>query len=173
MNRNTLNSVPIGMGVTNNLVRISITQVLQAVGSLRATAIKYSKATTDHVVAGTVRAERWVCSSIEATHEVVSEVLGRAYRPIYSAAIQAKQLIGSMLGHREIPLKTIDSLMLDQSLTVRVQRRVRVQIVQAHQLEGTVKGHDLNYEWAPQQRRIALPDSSRRVAVLASTFPGA
>ena len=172
MNRNALNSVPIGMGNPNNLIQIIITQVLQAIGSLRATVIKYSKATTEHVVVGTVRAERWVYSGIEATHEAVGEVLGRAYRPIYAAAVQVKELIGSALGYKELPFRAEDSLLLEQSLDPVIGHAVHGAVTQVHILEGTVKGHDLNYEWAPQQRRVALPDSPRRVAVLASTSSG-
>ena len=189
MNRNVLNSVPIGIGVQNSFISVAISQVVKVVGALRAYVIHYSNITVSHTQVSAIGAGSWVSGKILTVAELTGSATGSVLHRVYGACTHAKQLLGTVILNQLRYVKLGGAPSLSNSITPTVWRTVRqsvsthasllstltassyvavsTPVVQAHQLATQVVAHDLNFEPAPQTRRVALVVSKRRVAVSA------
>lgn len=167
MNRSPLNQTPIGSGSTNNLVRIAITQVLELVGSLRGTVLKYTSIAQEHVLEQSLRATVWVTEKIELICEQVSSLVYGVESGISVSASNVHELVGSCNGTKESNNTIAGECIQESSLTYTVERQVYFSESLEHSLVGNVTGYDLNVGQAPDDRSIVCPAESRSLSVSA------
>ena len=165
MNRKPLNSIPVGMGAPNNLVRILITRINQQVGTLRSVLIKHGAATQEHLQVGITSAIRWSCLRMAGLQEQTSSLSNRIQRKVSLAWAGCAALVTTVLGRKLIPLQATQVQEHNALLVPTVQTLLWQEITQELLLVPQVTGHDFNTEIAPVTRRSHLPASPRRIAV--------
>lgn len=240
MDRNALNTIPLGVGAPNNLVRSNVSQVLQQVSGATATVRRGVKVVNDHTCDRSLRCVREAAQYGQPQHTQEGKVVGRNFHPIYAYSNREHTLTASGRSNR-FRLCNVDQLHVEvthpagrvnhlipadatqehlqnsvlnptQWLATHVYAAedhgsfstavsgcltaIHVNVDQVSQQEGqgfnspwvaqhtpitgllTLEDHviayDLNQEWAPVSRRIALSKESRSVAVgLLDTTTGA
>lgn len=134
MNRNVLNSVPLGVGTQNTLIRVIVAQALQMAGTLRASVFQYSKITALHTQTSALKAGRWVSAKATAVKELTGVVAGAVYHPVYAVGTQVIRLVATALPHRErqVKLNTLAGLMQGISPTIWLARHQQIEACMSH-----------------------------------------
>ena len=167
MNRSPLNQSLLGTGASNNLVRITITQLLSMVGSVRGTVLKYATITQNHVLDHTLRATVWVTEVIETVCEHISFLASRIESGVSTPLSDTLELIGACRGTKESFNYLETACTQESSLNYTVALQVYFHGTLLHGLEGSTMGYDLNTSKASVERQIVCPAEQRSLSVFA------
>ena len=165
MNRAPLNQTPLGSGTSNNLVRVVITQVLELVGSLRGTVLKYTSITQEHLLEQSLHVTYWVTEKLESLCTHVASLVYGVETGIATALSSTLELVGSCNGTKETNSRIESLLSQESTLVYTVEHLIPFSGVLEHTLEGVVIGYDLNTSIAPVERQIVCPAEDRSLAV--------
>ena len=165
MNRSRLNGRVLGAGNRSSAVRLAVAEVLQLVGALRVSVIKYGSAATDLALESSMRLRQRVPIAFTAVAEVVGELSGHVQRRVYGATVEYLALVSSIKASAIIRLSGVIDSVLDSVVGVTQLHRVHSPVVGIASLESELNGSALYSGPAPDDRTAVIPADVRFVAI--------
>ena len=165
MNRSRLNGRVLGAGKRSSAVRLAVAEVLQLVGALRVSVIKYGSAATDLALESSMRLRQRVPIAFTAVAEVVGELSGHVQRRVYGATVEYLALASSLKASAKIRLSGVIDSVLDSVMSVTQLHRVHSPVVGIASLESELNGSAWYFGHAPDDRTAVIPADVRFVAI--------
>ena len=165
MNRSRLNGRVLGAGNRSSAVQLAVTEVLQLVGSLRTSVVKYGSAATSIALESSMRLRQRVPIAFASVAESVGELSGHVYRNVYGATVEYLALASSLRASAKIRLSGAIDSVLDSVVGVTCLHLVHSPAVGIALLESELNGSAWYFGPAPDTRSAVIPADVRFVAI--------
>jgi hypothetical protein len=165
MNRTRINGAVLGVGTHAARASIAATQIIELVGSLRTSLVKYGQVAASLTMLGSIRLKQQVAISAESSLTLSGQLACHVRQRSYASATQFSALISTLSARVKTPLKGLLLAALQSGVSPTIRHHIHSTETLVLALESDCYGLDVYFGYAPDARFVAISAAPRSVAV--------